>query len=217
MRLLGAQKMNYAAIETRDFAAASDFYNLTAAETVREQVFNCNYEDALNTMLNAYQDVFKIPQNGYKFRQEILKAGGTFYTIASQSSSNKFVYIGLSITRFDLFAYSKNKDFNTFGLLTRALYHEYIHAWDFSGSGYLGANSRFILVTSDPLAQFRALYLSTLSSVRLPTLTITEIKATYIVAMSFYNGFKNDESVNTADKNQYLNWYNTMSNYINGK
>ena len=97
------------------------------------------------------------------------------------------------------------------------MYHEYIHAWDFSGSKYLGANSRLILTTSDALAQFRAMYLSTLSTVPLPYFSIKELKATYIVALSFYSGLKNDATINATDRNMYLNWYNIMYNFVNKK
>ena len=211
----GAEKMNYAAIETRDFVEGWEFYNLTASETVREQVFNNNFNDALGTILNAYKDVFRDPGNGYKFHQKSLNEPGTFTTGAIQSPTNKIVYMYLRTSQFEDFAYSKKSNFHTFGMLVRALYHEYIHAWDFSGSNYLGANSRFILTTSDALAQFRAMYLSTLSSVHLPAFNATELSATYKVAMSFYNGFSNDASISTADRNMYLNWYNTMNNYIN--
>lgn len=87
----------------------------------------------------------------------------------------------------------------------------------FSGSNYLGTNSRFILSTQDALAQFRAMYLSTLSNVRLPSFTTKELSATYKVAMSFYNGFINDASINANDRNMYLNWYNTMYKFVYNK
>ena len=217
MMVLGAEKMNYAAIETRDFVGGWEFYNLTASETVREQVFNNNFNDALGTILNAYKDVFRDPGNGYKFHQKSLNEPGTFTTGAIQSPTNKIVYMYLRTSQFEDFAYSKKSNFHTFGMLVRSLYHEYIHAWDFSGSKYLGANSRLILTTSDALAQFRAMYLSTLSTVPLPYFSIKELKATYIVALSFYSGLKNDATINATDRNMYLNWYNIMYNFVNKK
>jgi len=204
----GGRKMEY---------GSNEFYDLTAAETVRELVFNCNYEDALGTISSAYKDVFLNPGNGYSFQRIVSEENGTFSTYASQTPSNKSIGMIFRKTPFEDFAFSQKKDFNTFGMLVRSLYHEYIHGWDFSGSNYLGTNSRFILSTQDALAQFRAMYLSTLSNVRLPSFTTKVLSATYKVAMSFYNGFINDASINANDRNMYLNWYNTMYKFVYNK
>ena len=214
MRSLGAEKMNYASIETRDFAAASDFYNLTAAETVREQVFNQNFDAALGTILSAYKDVFKSFGN-FAFSHDFL-GEYKFSTFANQSRGSERSHISFAKSAFIDYAYCDNTKFINFNLLVRSIYHEFQHGWDFSGSN--GHNR--ILFPSNELAEFRAYYNMASNNIRLPQLNALQqyVFWSQITNHNIYGNLFNALPKYTLSQNQmneYRNWYNIVTKFLN--
>ena len=208
MRSLGAEKMNYASIETRDFAAASDFYNLTAAETVREQVFNQNFDAALGTILSAYKDVFG-SLNGYKSKV-IWNADNAMNTYIF--NSEKRVVFNFSTTFFTHFAYAKSKSrYIDFGLLTRSIYHEYIHAWDMGGiHGHTRINS-----FDKALLEFRAHFLMADKSVRLPFMNDLNQSIYWKATLNYEDSYGRKYGdlyyiLSPTDKINYKSWHNQI-------
>ncbi|MBK8710289.1 MAG: hypothetical protein IPL97_00145 [Niastella sp.] len=201
----GGRKMDYESF---------GFFNLTAAETVREQVFNNNYEDALETILNAYDDVFK-SFGLYTHSSDFLNEY-KFTTTANQSTGNLRIHISYAKSAFIDFAYCKQTKFQNFSLLTRMIYHEYQHGWDFSGSN---GHSQ-IGYPNTILAEFRAFYNMVNPAIRLPQLTtIQKYKFWSQIPNHFqygnlFEGLKN-YNISEQQMSEYRNWYKTVTNYLN--
>ena len=210
----GAEKMNYAAIETRDFVEGWEFYNLTASETVREQVFNNNFDDALGTILSAYKDVFK-GFDDFAFSHDFL-GEYKFSTFANQSRGSERIHISFAKSAFVDFAYCDNAKFLNFNALVRSIYHEFEHGWDFSGSN--GHNR--ILFPSNELAEFRAYYNMANNNIRLPQLNAQQqyVYWNQITNHNIYGNLFNalpKYALSQNHMNEYRNWYNVVTNFLN--
>ncbi len=197
---------------------SDEFYDLAAGETVREQVFNQNMEEALKTILKAYENVFEGVGNGYSMKYNIIACDGGFNTVANQTE--KRIIIGFSQQYFNSFAFSKGKDFNTFGGLVRAIYHEYVHAWDMSGT-----KGTFISTFKKELLEFRGHFLMARGDVRLPQMSRKEQSIFWGAVLAyedtygryygdlFKTSIKNDNSISVSERNMYQNWYNQIIKY----
>ena len=144
------------------------FKDLTAGETVRQQVKSDNFDDALKTVLSAYKDVINFSSSSYSLTIMPWADGGGFHETTSAGFN-----IGITFDKrlFRQFATGGS----SFGLLVRGVYHEYIHAWDYAG---INPTNPYVNKISGKKEknelELRAHYLMANNNVRLPEMNAKE-------------------------------------------
>jgi RHS repeat-associated protein len=194
------------------------FYDLTAGETVREQVKENNFDDARTTILSAYKDVLNF-NNGDGWKMELAWSDGAGHHRTDPFYSQKLIKITTDKDFFRNFASNSTRYPTSFGLLVRSIYHEFIHGWDFAG---IKGNEQ--LAQFHSTIEFRAHYLmASNNNGRLPNMTSDEKKMYWGAVFTYYDNrgslhnlyreLMADPTLSNDKKKIYTSWANEMSKY----